>query len=83
MWQDVYVWEGLGGAGGVSSSQVNEQTHSYKGCTVHTPAFDWLYVKHRNIVYLFREVERAVKVGREFLQTKLTNYRLSCLPLTI
>ena len=26
LWQDVYVWEGLGGAGGVSSSQVGFQT---------------------------------------------------------
>ena len=25
LWQDVYVWEGLGGAGGVSSSQVSLQ----------------------------------------------------------
>ena len=78
LWQDVYVWEGLGGAGGVSSSQVGEQTHSYKGCTVYTVCtkdhcFGPAYL---HIVYLFREVERAVKVGREFLQTKLTNYRL-------
>ena len=49
MWQDVYVWEGLGGAGGVSSSQVDEQTHSFKGCTqLHThPLFVTGLLTHR------------------------------------
>ena len=48
LWQDVYVWEGLGGAGGVSSSQVDEQTYSYKGCTqLYTPLFVIGLLTHR------------------------------------
>ena len=37
LWQDVYVWEGLGGAGGVSSSQVGKQSLSQKSLDLITP----------------------------------------------
>ena len=44
--------------------------------SLHSVHYRPLFVTGLHIVYLFREVERAVKVGREFLRMKLTNYRL-------
>ena len=44
--------------------------------SAHSVHYRPLFVTGLHMVYLFREVERAVKVGREFLRMKLTNYRL-------
>ena len=72
LWQDVYVWEGLGGAGGVSSSQVGLQKFKPHEMGIWPALTLFSFVI---CLTLLREAAKAAKVEKESLLMRLTSCR--------